>query len=197
MDRLLRSRFGSNLTLIAASAAVPAAVMHFFVSEDKAPITAREHLGVMAVGSLVAACCSVTLMLAGFRRRETRAVIAGGAFAAMTLILLIHGLATPTVLIGPNGIVQVAGGLALPVGGAILTVAALPSLRGPEHLRRVTAALAVVLGAIVVDRRAGVRVARPDPVGAGLRLARGDRAAGRSASCSSRSSRRARSGPTR
>jgi putative nucleotidyltransferase with HDIG domain len=162
VDRLLRSRLGSNLTLIAASAAVPAAVMHFFVSEDKAPITAREHLGVMAVGSLVAAVCSITLMLAGFRRRETRAVIAGGAFAAMTLILLIHGLATPGVIIGPNGIVQVAGGLALPVGGAILTVAALPSLRGPEHLRRVTLALAALLVGIAVV--GGLAFAAPDDI---------------------------------
>lgn len=162
VDRLLRSRLGSNLTLIAASAAVPAAAMHFFVSEDQAPITAREHLGVMAVGSLVAAACSVTLMLAGFRRRETRAVIAGGAFAAMTLILLVHGLATPTVLIGPNGIVQVAGGLALPVGGAILTVAALPSLRGPEHLRKVTVALvAVLLGIAAIGALA---FAMPDEI---------------------------------
>jgi putative nucleotidyltransferase with HDIG domain len=162
VDRLLRSRFGSNLTLIAASAAVPAAVMHFFVSEDKAPITAREHLGIMAIGSLVAAVCSFTLMLAGFRRRETRAVIAGGAFAAMTLILLIHGLATPTVLIGPNGIVQVAGGLALPVGGGILTVAALPSLRGPEHLRKVTVALVALLVGIAVI--GGLAFAWPDRI---------------------------------
>jgi len=162
VDRLLRSRLGSNLTLIAASAAVPAAVMHFFVSEDKAPITAREHLGVMAVGSLVAAACSLSLMLAGLRRRETRAVIAGGAFAAMTLVLLIHGLATPTVLIGPNGIVQVAGGLALPVGGAILTVAALPSLQGPEHLRRVTVALAAVLAGIAAI--GGLAFAMPDRI---------------------------------
>ena len=85
MDRLLRSRFGANLTLIAASAAVPAAVMHFLVSEDKAPVTAIQHLFIMAIGSGVAATASVALMLAGFRRRETRAVIAGGAFAAMTL----------------------------------------------------------------------------------------------------------------
>lgn len=159
---MLRSRFGSNLTLIAASAAVPAAVMHFFVSEEQAPITAREHLGVMAVGSLVAALCSITLMLAGFRRRETRAVIAGGAFAAMTLILLIHGLATPGVLIGPNGIVQIAGGLALPVGGAVLTVAALPSLRGPEHLRRVTVALVALLSGIVLI--GGLAFASPDRI---------------------------------
>jgi putative nucleotidyltransferase with HDIG domain len=149
VDRLLRSRFGSNLTLIAASAAVPAAVGHFFLSEKQAPITASEHLGIMVVGSTVAALCSVALMLAGFRRRETRAVVAGGAFL-MTLILLIHGVATPGVLIGQNGIVQVAGGLALPAGGAILTAAALPSLRGPKHLKTVTVALVALLVSIAV-----------------------------------------------
>ena len=148
MDRLLRSRLGSNLTLIAASAAVPAAVMHFLVSEEVAPVTATQHLLVMAVGSSIAALSSVALMLAGFRRRETRAVVAGGAFAAMTLILLVHGLATPGVLIGPNGVVAVAGGMALPVGGAILTVAALPALRGPRHLHGVAAALSVLLALI-------------------------------------------------
>lgn len=150
MDRLLRSRLGSNLTLIAASAAVPAAAMHFVISEDKAPVTAVQHLFVMAIGSSIAALSSIALMVAGVRRRETRAVVAGGAFAAMTLILLIHGLATPGVIIGPNGVVAVAGGLALPIGGAILTVAALPALRGPRHLRAVAAGLVVLLAAIAM-----------------------------------------------
>jgi HD-GYP domain-containing protein (c-di-GMP phosphodiesterase class II) len=149
VDRLLRSRFGSNLTLIAASAAVPAAAMHFLVSEDKAPVSPEQHLFIMFIGSSVAALASATLMWAGVRQRETRAVVAGGAFAAMTLILAIHGLATPTVLIGDNGIVGIAGGLALPVGGAILTLAALPALRGPRHLRSVAWALVALLTAIV------------------------------------------------
>jgi putative nucleotidyltransferase with HDIG domain len=149
VDRLLRSRFGSNLTLIAASAALPAAVMHFFVSEDKAPVTAVQHLFIMAIGSSIAALSSIALMLAGFRQRETRAVVAGGAFAAMTLILLIHGLATPGVILGQNGVVAVAGGLALPVGGAILTLAALPALRGPRHLRTVALGLVGLLAFIV------------------------------------------------
>jgi putative nucleotidyltransferase with HDIG domain len=148
VDRLLRSRLGSNLTLIAASAAVPAAAMHFLVSEEKAPVTAIQHLVIMAIGSSIAALSSLALMLAGFRQRETRAVVAGGAFAAMTLILLIHGLATPGVILGPNGVVAVAGGLALPVGGAILTLAALPALRGPRHLRGVAAGLVGLLTAI-------------------------------------------------
>ncbi|HMJ34396.1 MAG TPA: HD domain-containing phosphohydrolase [Baekduia sp.] len=155
MERLLRSRLGSNLTLIAASAAVPAAAMHFLVSENRAPVTATQHLFIMAIGSTIAALASGTLMWAGFRRRETRAVVAGGAFAAMTLILAIHGLATPGVIIGPNGVVAVAGGLALPIGGAILTVAALPSLRGPRHLRTVAVALVAVLGLIAALGIAG------------------------------------------
>ncbi len=162
MDRLLRSRFGSNLTLIAASAAVPAAVMHFLVSEDKAPVTAVQHLFIMAIGSTIAAAASVALMLAGFKRRETRAVVAGGAFAAMTLILLIHGLATPGVLIGPNGVVAVAGGLALPVGGAILTVAALPALRGPRHLRTVAVSLTALL--VVIAALGAVGFAIPQDI---------------------------------
>jgi putative nucleotidyltransferase with HDIG domain len=163
VDRLLRSRFGSNLTLIAASAAVPAAVMHFLVSEDKAPVTAVQHLFIMAIGSTIAAAASIALMLAGFKRRETRAVVAGGAFAAMTLILLIHGLATPGVILGPNGVVAVAGGLALPVGGAILTVAALPALRGARHLRTVAVSLVALLVAIAALGAIGFAVPQDIP----------------------------------
>ena len=162
MDRLLRSRLGSNLTLIAAAAIVPAAAMHFLVSEDRAPVTAVQHMVIMAVGSSIAALASATLMWAGFRRRETRAVVAGGAFAAMTLILAIHGLATPGVLFGPNGVVAVAGGTALPVGGAILTLAALPALRGPAHLRKVAFGLATLLELIALAGIIGLSM--PDRV---------------------------------
>ncbi|QEC50489.1 HD-GYP domain-containing protein [Baekduia soli] len=150
MDRLLRSRIGSNLTLISASAIVPTAAMHFVISEKHAPVTAEQHLLIVAIGSIVAALASGALMWAGLRRRETRAVVAGGAFATMTLILAIHGLATPGVLFGPNGVVAVAGGLALPVGGAILTLAALPALRGPAHLRKVAFGLGALLELILL-----------------------------------------------
>ena len=55
MDWILRSRWGSNLLLIAASAAVPAAGVHFLVNEGTAPISGTGHLIVMAVGASVAA----------------------------------------------------------------------------------------------------------------------------------------------
>jgi hypothetical protein len=162
MDRLLRSRLGSNLLLIAASAAVPAASVHFLMQEGNAPISGKAHLLVMGVGASVAALASVALMARGLRTRDGRAVVAGGAFAAMTLLLAIHGLATPGVLLGPNGVVALAGGTALPVGAAILSLAALPAVRRPENVRAIGLVLGVLLGALAV---AGVAVLL-DPGGA-------------------------------
>jgi HD-GYP domain-containing protein (c-di-GMP phosphodiesterase class II) len=155
MDRLLRSRFGSNLLLIAASAAVPAASVHFLMREGNAPINGKEHLFVMAIGAAVAAFASIALMGRGLRTRDGRAVVAGGAFATMTLLLGIHGLATPGVLLGPNGVVAFAGGTALPAGAVILALAALPAMRRPENVPAIARALAALLAALAV---AGVSV---------------------------------------
>jgi HD-GYP domain-containing protein (c-di-GMP phosphodiesterase class II) len=130
--------------------------MHFLWGPEAAPVSPKEHLVFMALASSIAGVSSTVLMLAGMRRRDTRAVVAGGAFAAMTLLLVVHGLATPTVLLGPNGLVAMAGGMALPVGGAILTLAAIPSLRGPRHLGKVSAGLGVLLGALAALGAAGL-----------------------------------------
>jgi hypothetical protein len=89
-------------------------------------------------------------MARGLRTRDGRAVIAGGAFAAMTLLLAIHGLATPGVLLGPNGVVALAGGTALPAGAAILSLAALPAARRLENVRAIGRALAALLTALAV-----------------------------------------------
>jgi HD-GYP domain-containing protein (c-di-GMP phosphodiesterase class II) len=122
--------------------------MHFLWGEDAAPVSATQHLLIMALGSAIAAAASIAMMWAGLRRADTRAVVAGGAFGAMTLLLVVHGLATPTVLLGPNGVVAFAGGMALPAGGAIMTLAAIPALRGPRHLRVVATTLGLLLVAI-------------------------------------------------
>jgi len=150
MDRVLRSRLGSNLLLIAASAIVPAASVHFLMSEGNGPISGKGHLFVMAVGASIAAVASTALMARGLRTRDGRAVVAGGAFAAMTLLLAIHGLATPGVILGPNGVVALAGGTALPVGAAILSLVGLPAVRRPENVPVITRVLAVVLAALAV-----------------------------------------------
>jgi HD-GYP domain-containing protein (c-di-GMP phosphodiesterase class II) len=150
VERLLRSRVGANLLLLAGAASIPAAGMHFLSREEPAPISGRDHLIIMAFGSLVAALASAALMWSGARTRDARAVIAGGAFAAMTLLMGFHGLATPGVILGPNGVVALAGGAALPVGAALLALAAVPELRRPARLRWVVAGLALFLSAIVV-----------------------------------------------
>jgi hypothetical protein len=151
MDRILRSRLGSNLLLIAASAIVPAASVHFLMSEGKAPIGGTGHLLVMAIGASIAAAASTALMARGLRTRDGRAVVAGGAFAAMTLLLVIHGLATPGVILGPNGVVALAGGTALPVGAAILSLVGLPAVRRAENVPVITRVLAAVLATLAVS----------------------------------------------
>jgi HD-GYP domain-containing protein (c-di-GMP phosphodiesterase class II) len=150
MDRILRSRWGSNLLLIAASAVMPAAAVHFLLREGNAPIGGKQHLLVMGVGSSVAAVATIALLARGLRTRDGRAVVAGGAFATMTLLLTIHGLATPGVLLGRNGVVALAGGTALPVGAAILSLSALPAVRRPENVPLIGRLLAVLAAALAV-----------------------------------------------
>ena len=108
VDWLLRSRLGSHLFLIAGSAAVPAAALHALTRGGEAPVSGVGHLVIMAVGSSIAAFACIALAIAGVRGRDGRSLISGGAFGAMTLLLVIHGLATPGVFIGPNGIIALA-----------------------------------------------------------------------------------------
>ena len=92
----------------------------------------------VAVGAtmLVAGIAAVLLTRAGTRRGDVRAVAVGTAFAAIASLLLIHALATPEVFLDEDqtGLVAFAGGAALPVGAAILCLAAHPRLRGREGL---------------------------------------------------------------
>ena len=145
MDRLLRSHVRAYLLLIAAAAALPAAAMHFLANEPSG-IPAAGHLAIIAIGSGIAAVASIGLLIAGVRGGDARSVMAGGAFAATTLLLALHGLATPGVLFASNGVIALAGGLALPVGGALLTVAAVPAFHRTRHVT----ALAVAYGVFLV-----------------------------------------------
>ncbi|MBJ7331727.1 MAG: HD-GYP domain-containing protein [Solirubrobacteraceae bacterium] len=150
MERLLRTRASAYLTLVAASAVLPITAMHFLTGDQPAPITGTQHLIVIAITATVAALASAALIVSGYRQRDTRAVIAGGAFAVMSTLLFLHGIATPGVLFGPNGVVALAGGMSLPLGAALLTLAALPSLRGPRHLKTVTAGAVVFVCGVVI-----------------------------------------------
>jgi hypothetical protein len=65
----------------------------------------------------------------------------------------LHGLATPGILLPYNGLVDFTGAATLPIGGAVLALSALPSLRRPRNIRRLLALQAVLVAAIAVDSR--------------------------------------------
>jgi HD-GYP domain-containing protein (c-di-GMP phosphodiesterase class II) len=112
------------------------------------------HFYLVAAAAGLAAVASIALTVAGARARDGRAVLLGTAFSTMTALLAVHGLATPGMLIGPNGLIAAAGGLAIPVGAALLALTALPSLRRPGRvgpllvLQAATVTGVLALGAI-------------------------------------------------
>ena len=64
------------------------------------------------------------------RRRDGRTVLLGAAFSTMTALLAVHGLATPGVLAGPNGVVAFAGAASLPAGASCSRSARCPGCAG-------------------------------------------------------------------
>ena len=162
MTALLRNRLSAWLSLLAGSWTVPAATLHWLLGEGDAPVSGAWHAAVMAGGASVALAAALGLVFAGGRRHDGRAVVVGGAFAVMGSLLVAHGLATPGVFTGPNGLVAVAGGTALPAGGFLLALATLEAVQRPTRIRLLVGAQ---LGLIVVIGSAlGIALWRPAAV---------------------------------
>jgi HD-GYP domain-containing protein (c-di-GMP phosphodiesterase class II) len=141
--------------IIAAAALIPLAV-YLVIGETEVMVAPWIHLVVVGAAGALAASAALAMSIIAARLNDGRAVLLGFAFSVMAIMLLIHGLATPGMLLGDNGLVQVTGALNLPVGGAILAAAALPSLRRPRNvgglLRLQVATLAAigVAGAVLL-----------------------------------------------
>lgn len=141
----MRNRGVPVLALAAFAAVVPAALLHF-VGRDKVLIGGWIHFGGVALGAGVATASAIALTVAGARQRDGHAVLVGCAFSVMAALLCLHGLATPGIIVGYNGVVGFTGGATLPVGGAILALGALSHLRRPSAVRP----LLLLLGAGIV-----------------------------------------------
>jgi len=128
-DRLLPLLFIAGLL-----AAVPLPAAHLL---GPASVSLPGWVHFVAVGqtALVATLAAITLTAVGVLRRDSRAVLVGTAFTAMAALLTIHGLATPGIIVGYNGVISFSGGATLPVGGAVLALSALPAFRGPRAVR--------------------------------------------------------------
>jgi hypothetical protein len=123
---------------VAALAVIPGAVMEWAKAE---PVSAGPgtHFALVAAAALAATVASAILTAAGARRRDGRTVLLGTAFSTMTALLALHGFATPGVLVGPNGVVAIAGAASLPAGALVLALSALPALRRPQRIGRLVA----------------------------------------------------------
>jgi HD-GYP domain-containing protein (c-di-GMP phosphodiesterase class II) len=148
MERLLREQRLPILALIAACALVPAAVLHFFGSEDVYP-PSWVHFAFIAVSATIAACAAIALTYAGAKRDDGRTVLLGTAFTAMTAMLAVHGLSTPGIIAEPNGVIALAGAAVLPLGGAVLALSTLPALRRPRAVKPLLVLDGVLLVGII------------------------------------------------
>ena len=120
------------LALLATWAVGLPALLHY-VGGREAHVGVAVHFWLVAAGALVAAAASIGLTVAGVRTRDSRTVLLGTAFSTMTALLAIHGLATPGVLVGPNGVIALAGAASLPAGATVLALSALPAHAPPRE----------------------------------------------------------------
>ena len=149
--------------LLARSAVIPAAlliatnmVMVMFV-----PVV---HMVVVGVAGALAASCAIAMSVIAARRNDGRAVWTGMAFSVIATMLVIHGLATPGVILPANGLVQVAGALNLPVCGTILAASGLPMLRRPRRVELLLRIQFLVVGALAIAGATALVFSRLIPV---------------------------------
>ena len=153
MRLIFRERLAPLAVLLGAGALLPAALLNFY-AHKMVMFGWQVHFIGVGVSALVASLAAVALTIVGIRRNDGRAVLVGTAFTVMAALLAIHGLATPGVIIGMNGVISLTGAATLPVGGAVLALSAVPSLRRPANLLPLlvldTCAAAAVIGLGVV-----------------------------------------------
>jgi HD domain len=145
---MFRGRLVPFAILVAASASLPLTILHFFGSQEVS-VDSWVHFWVLAFASLATAIAALALSIVGARRGDGRTVLLGTGFAVMAGILTVHGLSTPGMLTGRNGVVAFSGAAVLPVGGAVLALSALPALRRPTSVRPLLLLQAVLIFAVV------------------------------------------------
>jgi putative nucleotidyltransferase with HDIG domain len=136
------------LALGSALAVLPSLTINAF-GHRHAHFTGQAHFSGVGLTALAAALAALALTVVGARRRDGRTVIVGTAFSAMAALLALHGIATPGILVGMNGVVAFTGGATLPVGAAVLALAALPSIRRTRDVRPLIGLQIVLLSAIL------------------------------------------------
>src|SRR4029079_16897590 len=126
---------------------VPGALLAF-MAHKQVHLGGTIHFVGVGCTALVATVAALALTYAGAQRGDGRTVLLGAAVTVMAALLALHGLATPGIILPFNGLVGFTGAATLPIGGAVLALSALPSLRRPRGVRRLLVLQAVLLAAI-------------------------------------------------
>jgi HD-GYP domain-containing protein (c-di-GMP phosphodiesterase class II) len=162
LTAMLRRPFGPIVALLGACAVLPVVAELAFGGVQVMPPLWVHFYGV-GISALVATVASALLTSVGAREQDSRTVIVGGGFALMAALLAVHGLVTPGVIVGNNGLIALTGAATLPVGGLVLSLAALPPFTGSRAIPRVLAIEAVIGAAIVILSVIGAAVPRLVP----------------------------------
>jgi HD-GYP domain-containing protein (c-di-GMP phosphodiesterase class II) len=151
----------ARYALATAGLALPLVALALTGAREVQP-SAVAHFWPVLVTAGTAAVVAAGVTVAGVRARDGRAILLGTAFSTTTALLAVHGMATPGVLTGPNGVIALAGGASLPVGAALLALTALPALRRPRRIAPLLVLQAVL--AVGVLALAGLALVFPSLV---------------------------------
>jgi len=141
-------RSPATLAVLAGCAAVPVALLAIFGNVMFMPPMWAHFYGV-GVTALVAMAAAVFLMIAGAQQQDARTVVVAGGFALMAALLAVHGLMTPGVLVGMNGLISVTGAATLSVGAAVLSLSVLSPFAASTAIPRVLGVQAALAVAII------------------------------------------------
>jgi HD-GYP domain-containing protein (c-di-GMP phosphodiesterase class II) len=114
------------------------------------------HFYGVGVSALVATAAAAALTIVGAKSGDVRTVVVGGGFSLMAALLAVHGLTTPGVLIGNNGLIAVSGAATLPVGGCVMALSALPQFGSARAIPRVLSVQIALAVAIIAFSFVGV-----------------------------------------
>jgi HD domain len=133
MRLLLRERIFPLAVLLGIGGALPVGLL-LGVGHHMVMFGMAVHFVGVGVSALAATAVSLALTIVGVRRNDGRVVLIGTGFTVMSALLAIHGLATPGVIIGMNGVLALTGAATLPAGAAVLALSAAPPLRRPRSM---------------------------------------------------------------
>ena len=152
----------SGIRLLVGVALIPVLVLWIYGGVMVMPPLWVHFYGV-GVSALAAAAAALTLMTMGARRGDARTVVVAGGFTIMAALLAVHGLVTPGVIVGQNGVIALTGATTLPIGAAVLALSGLAVFNGRRSIPFLLWLVGIVVVAIVAVSAVGILVPRLVP----------------------------------